>query len=75
MVRRTTQVAPEMLVSAILRAHGGLKDDTSVIVIDVMPPGKAFEQCSKSASSGCFCWCGSGRFLGEVRVCPCLEFV
>ena len=55
-----TQAAPERLVSAILRAHGGLKDDTSVIVIDVMPPGKAFEQCSKSASSGCFCWCEYG---------------
>jgi len=45
-------------VQSILRAHGGLKDDTSIVVVDVMPPGKTFAQCSASAlggGGGCFC--------------------
>ena len=56
-MRLWVQVAPEKIVAAILRAHGGLKDDTSVVVIDVMPPGRPFQQRSQSVSSGCFCWC------------------
>ena len=49
------QEAPEKIVAAILRAHGGLKDDTTAAVIDIMPPGKVFEQCTDSAMTGCFC--------------------
>jgi len=52
------QAAPSRVVQSILRAHGGLKDDTSIVVVDVMPPGKIFAQCSASArggGGGCFC--------------------
>ena len=32
------QEAPHKLIKAIERAHGGLKDDTSIIVLDMLPP-------------------------------------
>ena len=53
------QAAPSRIIQSILRAHGGLKDDTSIVVVDVMPPGKNFAQCSASGAGGggggCFC--------------------
>ena len=52
------QAAPSRIIQSILRAHGGLKDDTSVVVVDVMPPGKNFPDCAASSGGGgggCFC--------------------
>ena len=36
------QECPQKLIKAIERAHGGLKDDTSIIVLDLLPPDKDF---------------------------------
>ncbi|BDA51003.1 probable protein phosphatase 2C 5 at N-terminal half [Coccomyxa sp. Obi] len=61
MVRRwPVEEAPEKLITAIQRAHGGLKDDTSVIVLDLLPLDKDFPSIagvnSKSkATSGFMC--------------------
>lgn len=57
----TAQDAPERLVDAIRRAHGGLKDDTSVIVLDLLPPGRTWPSIAgrKTASrqaAACLCF-------------------
>ena len=51
------QAAPGRIIQSILRAHGGLKDDTSLVVIDVMPQGKNFPDCSASSGGGGGCFC------------------
>ena len=33
---------PQRLISSIVRAYGGLRDDTSIVVVDIMPPGREF---------------------------------
>lgn len=55
-------VVPQRMISSIVRAHGGLRDDTSIIVVDIMPPGRDFQENNKkngvmtAAKSGCFCF-------------------
>ena len=58
-VRVSTQAAPQRILNSIMRAHGGLRDDTTVVVIDIMPPDKSFTELGASgfASSGCLCLC------------------
>jgi hypothetical protein len=51
------QAAPSRIIQSILRAHGGLKDDTSVVVVDVMPAGKSFPDCAASSGGGGGCFC------------------
>jgi len=56
------QEAPQKLIKAIERAHGGLKDDTSIIVLDLLPPGKDFPAIAgrtKQANSSKACMCFS----------------
>ena len=55
------QEAPERLVDAIRRAHGGLKDDTSVIVLDLLPPGRTWpsitgRKTASRQSAACLCF-------------------
>ena len=55
------QEAPHKLIKAIERAHGGLKDDTSIIVLDLLPPDKDFPDIAgrtkqASASKACMCF-------------------
>ncbi|CAL8466137.1 g5673 [Coccomyxa elongata] len=64
MVRRwAVEEAPEKLIAAIQRAHGGLKDDTSVIVLDLLPLDKDFPSIagvnSKSKATGGFMCCAA----------------
>lgn len=40
--------APSRVIQAIVRACDGLKDDTSLIVVDITPPGKTFPECIAS---------------------------
>ncbi len=57
------QEAPDKLIKAIQRAHGGLKDDTSVIVLDLLPPEKDFPTAAgvnrKGKSKGGFMCCAA----------------
>ena len=48
-------------MDAIRRAHGGLKDDTSIIVLDLLPPGRTWPSIAgrKTASrqaAACLCF-------------------
>jgi hypothetical protein len=52
------QAAPQKVLNEILMAHEGVRDDTSLIVVDIMPAGKAFKECCAprfAAMSGCLC--------------------
>ncbi len=40
---------PQRMISSIVRAYGGLRDDTSIIVVDVMPPGRDFSENLKKS--------------------------
>jgi hypothetical protein len=61
-----TQEAPGKLINAIQRAHGGLKDDTSVIVLDLLHPegphdfpsvaGKGRPGAGAAGGCGCACF-------------------
>lgn len=60
----SVDVVPQRMISSIVRAHGGLRDDTSLIVVDIMPPGRDFTRNNKramanastnGAKQGCFC--------------------
>ncbi len=54
-------------MAAIRRAHGGLKDDTSVIVLDLLPPERTWPAIAsppaprKAAACFCFAPCAPGR--------------
>ena len=57
------QVAPNKLIQALQRTYGGLRDDTSVVVLDIMPTGQTFTELGArkprqqgTASAGCFCF-------------------
>ncbi|CAL5228517.1 g11669 [Coccomyxa viridis] len=57
----SVEEAPHKLIKAIERAHGGLKDDTSIIVLDLLPPGKDFPAIAgrtkqATASKACMCF-------------------
>jgi len=61
------QETPGKLVAAIRRAHGGLKDDTSVIVLDLLPPERTWPAIAsppaaprKAAACFCFAPCAPG---------------
>lgn len=36
---------------SIVRAYGGLRDDTSLVVVDILPPGKTFPECAASVAA------------------------
>jgi hypothetical protein len=38
-------------VQSIVRAYGGLRDDTSLIVVDIVPPGKTFPEAVQAAQA------------------------
>jgi hypothetical protein len=40
----STEVAPSRMIQTIVRAYGGLKDDTTIIIADIMPQGMTFQQ-------------------------------
>lgn len=71
------QEAPEKLISAIQRAHGGLKDDTSVIVLDLLPPEKDFPDIagtnSKSKATGGFMCCAACVPLALLHLLPSIH--
>lgn len=57
------QAAPNKIIQTIQRAYGGLRDDTSVVVLDIMPAGVAFTDIGSSNKrqqgsnkGGCFCF-------------------
>ena len=55
------QECPQKLIKAIERAHGGLKDDTSIIVLDLLPLDKDFPAIAgrtkqHNSSRGCMCF-------------------
>ncbi|KAK9840789.1 hypothetical protein WJX81_004819 [Elliptochloris bilobata] len=78
-----TEEAPERLVEAIRRAHGGLKDDTSVIVLDLLPPGCSWpaiagKKTPSRRSTGCLCFSpatldASPPPLGQAQVLADLD--
>ena len=66
------QAAPNKVIQNLQRAYGGLRDDTSLVVLDIMPPGVAFSQLAQSApkqpggggssgggGGGCLCFAAS----------------
>ena len=65
------QAAPNKVIQNLQRAYGGLRDDTSLVVLDIMPPGVTFSQLAQSApkqqggggggggGGGCFCFAAS----------------
>lgn len=62
-----------------MRAYGGLRDDTSLVVVDILPPGKTFPECAVSvaaaakAASGGSAHGGSGGsgHGGTGAMCGC----
>ena len=69
--------SPRKLISAIRRAHGGLKDDTSVIVLDLLAPGGAPDfptlagKPGGGTKSGCMCFarCAASSRFHAPKVC------
>ncbi|KAK9804224.1 hypothetical protein WJX72_002010 [[Myrmecia] bisecta] len=43
-----TEVAPDRILGAIKRAYGGLRDDSSVVILDLLPPGQDFPSVARS---------------------------
>lgn len=53
------------MINAIINTHEGLKDDTSLVVVDIMPPGKQFSDCISGrfgSVGGCLCMCVNPDF-------------
>jgi hypothetical protein len=53
------QSAPQKVITSIMNVHEGIKDDTSLVIVDLLPPGKAFSECTRSfaGSMSCNCMC------------------
>ena len=71
------QEAPHKLITAIERAHGGLKDDTSIIVLDMLPPHNdkdfptiAGRTKAQNSSRACMCFAPC-----VPRSLPCFLFL
>ncbi|KAL4855356.1 putative protein phosphatase 2C 15 [Chlorella vulgaris] len=47
----TLDTCPQRLIQSIVRAYGGLRDDTSLIVVDIVPPGKTFPEAVQAAQA------------------------
>ena len=52
------QACPDRLVQVIEQRHSGLRDDTTLIVLDLLPEGKQFREVCADATRG------SGGCLG-----------
>ncbi len=48
----STEAAPTRMISTIVRAFGGLKDDTTLVVADILPEGVTFQQTAAAAKKG-----------------------
>lgn len=44
-------LCPQRLIQSIVRAYGGLRDDTSLVVADILPPGKTFPEAVQAAQA------------------------
>lgn len=45
----STEAAPTRMIQTIVRAFGGLKDDTTLVVADILPAGMTFPQVASAA--------------------------
>ncbi len=66
------QAAPQRVINAIVNTHEGLKDDTSLVVVDIMPPGKQFSECTSGrfgSVGGCLCMCGTSPRPDHRALC------
>ena len=81
LLRSGVQSAPDRIIQAIQRAYGGLKDDTTLIVLDLLPPGTQFQQVGRAtdangvvAGGGCLCFapcvppCSSSKYFLMLNV-------
>lgn len=65
------QAAPNKIIQSLQRAYGGLRDDTSLVVLDIMPAGVAFtdlgtrSRTAKRSSGGGGCLCLSSASTVE----------
>lgn len=48
----STEATPSRMIQTIVRAFGGLKDDTTLIVADILPPGVTFPQVATMVKKG-----------------------
>lgn len=48
----STEATPTRMIQTIVRAFGGLKDDTTLIVADILPHGMTFQQMIASTKKG-----------------------
>ena len=55
------QACPDRLVQVIEQRHSGLRDDTTLIVLDLLPEGKQFREVCADATRG------SGGCLGCLK--------
>ncbi|KAL4444168.1 hypothetical protein ABPG75_011905 [Micractinium tetrahymenae] len=69
--------SPQRLIQSIVRAYGGLRDDTTLVTADIVPPGKTFAECAaavaqraKAAASAAHHSNGSGGG-GGLGGCGC----
>ncbi|PSC76687.1 putative phosphatase 2C 15 isoform X1 [Micractinium conductrix] len=47
----TLDSSPQRLIQSIVRAYGGLRDDTSLVIADILPPGgKSFPECATAVA-------------------------
>lgn len=46
---------PQKVITNIINAHDGIKDDTSLVVVDLLPPGRAFSELTRYGSVSCSC--------------------
>lgn len=59
----TTENAPSQIIQTIIRAFGGLKDDTTVIVVDVLPHAVTFPETVSFAARRTF----TGSVRGSIN--------
>ena len=58
------QICPRRLITLVRQTYGTLRDDISIIVLDVLPDMRQWPEVAKSlkpsGSTGCFGGCFSG---------------
>ncbi len=57
---------PPCPAQSIVRAYGGLRDDTSLVVVDILPPGKTFPECVAAVAAAAKAASGSSGHGGAA---------
>ncbi len=63
----SVDAAPSKVISNIIKQHGNVKDDTSLIVVDIVPNDVTFQDMAATAKSGLAMKLGSNKGMGGTE--------